>query len=162
MEKIKANKVILIEEILSQLKKGKGYSEIYVHVCTKWDLARSTFSNYWKIASKKHTEEQKIWALAKQELDLQGAVDEYKAEIADVVERKEILTKILRGEISLKKAIVVAGTLEYYEATPDWMDRKNAIAELNKMDGDYAPIKINQNVLVSKPMIILRKSDNNG
>jgi hypothetical protein len=31
-----------------------------------------------------------------------------------------------------------------YPSEPDHTDIKNAIAELNKMQGDYAPTKINQ------------------
>ena len=140
--KIKANKLIIIDAIIVQLRKGKGYSEIFGQICTKWDISRSTFSNYWKIATQKHTEHQDVIKAAKQELDIQSALSERKSQIADVLERKEILTQISRGQIPLRKAVVVDGSLEYYEVVPDWMDRKGAIAELNKMEGEYAPNKL--------------------
>lgn len=140
--KIKSNKIAILEAIVLQLRKGKGYSEIFGHICTKWDLSRSTFSNYWKIATLRHTQEQDIIKTAKHELDIQSALNERKSQIADVLERKEILTQILRGQIPLRKAVVVAGALEYYDVIPDWMDRRAAIAELNKMEGEYAPTKV--------------------
>lgn len=61
--------------------------------------------------------------------------------IADAAERMQVLTQIMRGEIKLKKHIVCDGVIEECEVVPDWTDRKNAIAELNKMQGDYAPTK---------------------
>ena len=141
--KVKANKLIIIDAIVVQLKKGKGYSEIFGLICTKWDISRSTFSNYWKIATTTHSKEQEILKIAKHELDIQSALNERKSQIADVLERKEILTQISRGQIPLRKAIVVDGALEYYEVVPDWMDRRGAIAELNKMEGEYAATKTN-------------------
>jgi len=44
----------------------------------------------------------------------------------------------------LTKPMVVNGDLQLIPVVPDWMDRRNAIAELNKMEGDYAPTKIAQ------------------
>lgn len=58
------------------------------------------------------------------------------------VERMQILTQIARGEIPLTKPMVVDKIIEEVDVVPDWMDRKNAIAELNKMDGSYSPIKV--------------------
>jgi phage terminase small subunit len=61
--------------------------------------------------------------------------------VLPIAQRIDILTRIALGEIPLKKAIVVDKAIEYIEVVPDWADRKNAIAELNKMDGSYAPTK---------------------
>ena len=56
-------------------------------------------------------------------------------------ERMEIPTKIARGNIKLGKPMVVDKVIQVIEVVPDYMDRKNAIAELNKMDGNYAAAK---------------------
>lgn len=77
-----------------------------------------------------------------------------KEDFADIAERKRVLTQIVRGEIPLKKAMVVNGAIELIEVVPDWMDRRNAIAELNKMDGDYAPIKQDTKITSNAPIII--------
>ena len=71
-------------------------------------------------------------------------VSEYQ--VATVAERMQILTQIARGEIPLYKPMVCDGVIENVPVVPDWMDRKNAIAELNKMDGSYAPTKATINV----------------
>lgn len=65
-----------------------------------------------------------------------------------VEERKEVLSQIARGEIPLKKPMVCDGDIVEVPVVPDWMDRRNAIAELNKMDGSYAAIK--QNIKINK------------
>ena len=61
--------------------------------------------------------------------------------VMKAVERMQILTQIARGEIQLTKPMVVDGIVQLIPVIPDWMDRKNAISELNKMDGSYAPTK---------------------
>lgn len=67
-----------------------------------------------------------------------------EGEIASIQERMVILTKIARGEIPLTKPMVCDGVIEMVPVIPDWMDRNKAIAELNKMDGSYAPTKVEQ------------------
>lgn len=148
--KIKANKLIIIEAIILLLRKGKGYSAVFVLIGTKWNISRTTFSNYWKIATLAHTEAQTLLKAAKDALDLQSALTERKSQIADVLERKEILTQIARGQIPLRKAMVVDNLLEYIEIIPDWMDRRAAIAELNKMEGEYAPTKTESEIRITK------------
>lgn len=56
-------------------------------------------------------------------------------------ERQEILTQIAKGEIPLVKHIVCDGVIQEVDVVPAWADRRAAIAELNKMEGDYAPVK---------------------
>jgi hypothetical protein len=59
-------------------------------------------------------------------------------------ERKEYLTKIVSGEAKVRKPFYVAktGKILEYLAEPDHNDRIRALAELNKMEGDYAPTKV--------------------
>ena len=56
-------------------------------------------------------------------------------------ERKEYLTSVIRGKVSISKKIVINGVIDEIEIIPDHKDRLSAIAELNKMEGDYAPSK---------------------
>ncbi len=158
--KVKSNKAVIIDAIVKQLEKGKGFGTVLKLIGTKWDLSRTTFSRYWKTANQAHLEAQQKIKEAKAALDMESALSERKSHIADVLERKEILTKIARGQIPLKRAMVVDGAIEYIEIVPDWMDRKAAIAELNKMEGDYAPTKVAQtdtegNNVKPQPPIIL-------
>ena len=63
------------------------------------------------------------------------------ARILSVVERKEILTQIALGQLTITKPIVVAGKVEHVPCEPDYTDRRLAIAELNRIDGSYQPLR---------------------
>lgn len=72
----------------------------------------------------------------------QKAVDkQVTREIASPAERMEVLTKTMRGQLKIQKAIVIGGKVKMISVEPDHTDRRNAIAELNKMDGEYAAAK---------------------
>ena len=58
------------------------------------------------------------------------------------VERQEYLTRVLNGEIRTKVPFVIGGKIMEYPSEPSLADRLKALAELNKMQGDYAPQKI--------------------
>jgi phage terminase small subunit len=58
-------------------------------------------------------------------------------EVVSVAERMHILSQIALGKIILQKPMVVNKQVQLIECVPDYMDRRNAIAELNKMDGSY-------------------------
>ena len=44
-------------------------------------------------------------------------------------------------EVKTKQPFVVGGKIMEYPAEPSLTDKLKALAELNKMDGDYAPTK---------------------
>ena len=142
MAKVKANKAVVIDSIILHIEKGKGFSEVLALIGRKWSISGTTFKRYWKIANETHATAQQSIKEAKAALDLQSALNERKSQIADVLERKEILTQIMRGDIPLTKPMVVNGAVEMIPVVPDWTDRRNAISELNKMEGDYAPTKV--------------------
>ena len=61
--------------------------------------------------------------------------------IMSLVERMEWLTKLVDGTIKAKRPFVVGGKIMEYPEEPSHSDRVKALAELNKMDGSYAPAK---------------------
>ena len=132
-----------IEFLLDVLKKGvvkrAKAMELFVE---KWQVSHRTFERAWKTAQEQHLETKQVIKTKVTDIEVSLEVEARKRQIIDVLERKEILSQIAKGEIPLQKALVVAGQIEYIQVVPDWMDRRNAIAELNKMEGDYAPMKI--------------------
>jgi hypothetical protein len=50
-------------------------------------------------------------------------------------ERRQLLSRIARGEITVLKPVVINKSIQQTESQPDYTDLTNAIAELNKMDG---------------------------
>ena len=115
---------------------------------TKWDLTRPTFIRRWNIAKEQHTEKQQEIKARVAELDTAAAIEARKKAIMTADERKEYLTKLINGEIKAKRPFVIGGKIMEYPEEPTHSDRIKAIAELNKMDGDYAPVK--SNVVISK------------
>lgn len=77
--------------------------------------------------------------------------------VMDRLERMQVLSQIGRGEIPLKKYIVCDGEIQEKDVVPEWMDRRAAIAELNKMDGNYAPekseVNLVQQLLTNDPLL---------
>ena len=107
----------------------------------KWQVSERTFDRAWKIANEQFTEHQIKLQKEKDDISIEAEKEAYKCAIIDKHQRMEILSQIAIGKIPLKKAIVVDKSIEFIDVIPDWMDRKNAISELNKMDGSYAPAK---------------------
>lgn len=73
-----------------------------------------------------------------------NATDALKSAVMSKQERLETLTKIAKGELKVKRPFVIGGKIMEYPSEPDAMERKAAIAEMNKMEGDYAPSKVAQ------------------
>jgi hypothetical protein len=77
---------------------------------------------------------------------IEAANDSKVAEIAQKrimssAERMQWLTMMADGTIKAKRPFVVAGKIMEYPEEPSHSDRIKALAELNKMDGSYAPTK---------------------
>ena len=127
--------------VKSYVAKGKKRKEVLAKFVKKWQTSDRTFDRVWKEANRQHSELQQEAKQAANKVYIETAENAAKEAIMSKIERQQILTQIARGEIPLKKPIVVDKQIEEIEIVPDWMDRKAAIAELNKMDGDYAPTR---------------------
>ena len=87
---------------------------------------------------------------------VEAANDSKVSEIAQMnimgkAERMELLTKMAKGELKIKTPFVIAGKIMEYPAEPTASDRRAAIAELNKMAGDYAPSQLNTTITDTRP-----------
>lgn len=131
-----------IDFILKELRKNVPTTKIL-----------SGFVQNWPTKSEKTFQRRKNEAMVlfqgemkriqqKAEVLVRKEIEDKKIEIMDSVERKEILTKMARGEIVLQKPFAVGGEIRLIEVVPDYTDRRGAINELNKMDGEHAPTKV--------------------
>jgi hypothetical protein len=138
---MKPNKENIITDILIELEIGITYTDCLALFDLNWSIPTTTFKRYWKEANLRYKEvnlkAQKVF----EDTILQSAKDRLKSNIMAKEERMLILSQIARGEIPMTKHIVCDSVIQEREVAPNWIDRKAAIAELNKMDGDYAPIK---------------------
>ena len=130
-----------IEFIKSCLRKGEKRGDILAKFGKKWQsVSIRTFDR--RLEDAEDAMRAEISAINdKANKSIEKKAEELSSEILSNLERQVILSKIARGEIMLTKPMVVDKVVELVPVVPDWMDRKSAIAELNKMDGAYAPIK---------------------
>ena len=138
---MKPNKENIITEILIEIERGSGFSICQEVFKLNWGLSETTFQRYWKIASETYRKQQLSHQCTLGGLALAEKINSFKKAIIDKQERMEILTRIARGEIEVTKHIVCDKYVQEFDVLPALNDRKNAIAELNKMDGSYTPIQ---------------------
>lgn len=140
----KSNKQVLVDFIVELLEKGDETENICAVFCTKFHLTDRTFYNHLKIAQQQHADKQAVLKKELAAVDKQAAIEARKKHIMTSQERKMILTKIAEGKLKLKKWWIGKDYEISKTVVPDYMDRKNAISELNRMDGSYAPMKLAQ------------------
>lgn len=144
---MKPNKEVMITEMIASMDFGEDRAAAMATLGVKWQLAQRTFDRYWAEARRRFEASMEAERKAFEGVRLEAKVEAFKSQIMGKLERMEILSQIARGEIPLQKPMVVSlgsglgSEIQETEIVPTWLDRKLAIAELNKMDGEYAPIK---------------------
>ena len=140
MANLKPNKENIITEILIELERGINFTACAELFDMNWALPPTTFKRYWKEANSRY---QTVNVIAQKELSdifLDGKKEALKKAILTKHERLELLSKLATGEIATWREVITERgiqKLEYYSGA----EAKAAIAEINKMDGEYAPIK---------------------
>lgn len=137
----KAAAHVIISAILEEIKQGKRSSEIFKIINKRFGTKNNLFYKYFKQAEDDYFKANRRLKKKIEDVDTILALESHKRDIMRSDERKEYLTKVIRGEIAIKKLIIVAGVIEYHDISPDHKERIAALAELNKMEGDYAPAK---------------------
>ncbi len=144
----KPNKQVQIDFIISCLKNGEQRGKILVKAGKKWGTSKSSFDRLLKIAKEQYSVTQASLKAELEEVDKQAAIEARKKAIMTAEERKEYLTKIILGEVKIPKTEIRYDsktakfeTIDLLEL-PNHQSRINAISELNKMYGDYAPTKV--------------------
>ena len=138
---MKPKKEQTVNEMLLEIEMGISYSECLRINDGLWGLPSSTFDRYWAEASRRFKARLDAIEEATTKAAVSMEIKALKKAILSKHERQEILTQIAKGEIPLVKHIVCDGVIQEVDVVPAWADRRAAIAELNKMEGDYAPIK---------------------
>lgn len=149
---MKADQHKQVEFIKDCLRKGEERKIILPKFTTIYRKSEKTFNNRLKEARKSiQGEQQRIQQEA--EKGIQKDIIERKSKIMTSIERQEYLTRVLNGEVKTKQPFVVGGKIMEYPAEPTLAEKLKALAELNKMQGDYAPTKSEISV-TEKPKII--------
>lgn len=158
----KPNKQVQIDFIISCLQNADDRGKTLAKVGKKWQISIRTFDRLFKIAKEQHTEAQGLLKKAKTDVIIEQGIKELKLNILTAQERKEYLTKLVNGETTVKKVIGYelimnasgkkVPQLITIQDEPNHNDRIKALAELNKMEGEYAPTKTNTKVEFTTPL----------
>jgi hypothetical protein len=158
---MKANEQKQVDLIIDCLKKGYQRAEILQNFTKIYKTSIKTFDTRLKVAREVYSKQMsKLNTLVEQKLNEDANVA--KIEFLTVSERQAILAGQARGEIKVKKAVFTPKGIVYIEEEPSHADRKAAIAEYNKMCGDYAPQKTESKVDINQlplPTIEVKKDE---
>lgn len=143
---MKADQLKQIEFIKSLLRKGWERAKILQQFTKTYKTGVKTFDNRLKIAREAIKAEVK--AINKKSSRIVAKESKAQAlQTLSVAERIDILTKIAKGEIKIRNDKYFYdskfGTVvsQQVDELPDHVARIKAVAEINKMAGDYAPTK---------------------
>jgi len=152
----KPNKQHIIDNLIKQIGAGNERGKVLATDGKKWQLSQRTFDRYWKIANQQHAE---AHSKIKEELAKDNTLKELEAQkqaLMTSTEKKELLVRRIKH---IEATIDKGKTLDYVKTYKGFINSKkerylNALeiaslsetlqkltAELNKMEGDYAPIK---------------------
>ena len=137
---MKPKKEQTVNEMLLEIEMGITYSECMKLNESLWKLPETTYNRYWSEASKRFKARLDAIEEATTKAAVSMEIKALKKAILSKHERQELLSKLATGEIrSWREVVTESGVikLEYYSAA----EAKQNIAELNKMEGDYAPVK---------------------
>jgi hypothetical protein len=143
-------------EFIRLVANGTNQSEAYILTNPNKNLTKGTIKVESSKLAKKYAD-----LIAKERDVLKVIVEEAQsnrvAEIAQMnimtsVERMEFLTKMAKGEVKVKQPFVIGGKIMEYPSEPTFAERRAAIAELNKMDGSYAPTQTKIEIQKEQPL----------
>lgn len=124
-------------EILICREKNLHKTVIRNRIMNAYQISGRTFARYWNISEREYEERQKQLREALVDYNNIDLKEKFEGQIMDNLERMTTLTKIARGEILIKKLLIVNKAVVAKKVCPDYRERIAAIMELNKMDGTY-------------------------
>lgn len=156
MEKPRINKTKAKKIILQQLEKGLTHGDTYRVILGNFRLSEPTFDTYWKECQQEYIERLNRLEQKKDEVRLEAEKEALKYRILSRYERMEIASRIALGE---ERDIVLetdgeGNPIKKGKIVPSDNERTRALDYLSKIEGDYAPEKMEVD---SKHIIVQRK-----
>jgi len=141
MASLSAKHTKFIELVANGVSQEKAYQDAVAKAKVNGNTARCKGSILAKKYAKEIQEQRQLVKQAINNATSTAITEMAEKNILSTAERMEMLSKIAKGEVKIKKPFVIAGKIMEYPSEPDHADRTKAIAELNKMDGSYAATK---------------------
>jgi predicted DNA-binding protein len=105
---VKANKEVIIDEIVKYIKRGMATEKIRAVICSKFQLQSRAFYNNFKKAEEKHIAKQQAIKKKTEALELQEAIGANINDIITEYKAVEILAKIANDEKKRPADIIAA------------------------------------------------------
>jgi hypothetical protein len=130
-----------IEFVKKMLRSGYSVQQIHQAAKKKWKDINSRQIGYRIVAANKQLLAEQRQIAEQTQLIVNKTITERVFDIISLVERKQVLSQIAQGTLVIPKAVLVDGVIQYVDTYPDFKQRIAAIAELNKIEGSYAPLR---------------------
>jgi len=138
---------VIIDNAKAYLDQGMSDKEAREQLALETNLTPGLIHKYVKIAREEVEDVRQKAKLAADEAYIRAVSRSAVNMVMSRQERLEYLTQVIRGEIKITRAYTVAGIVVETPEEPSHGDRLKALAEINKMEGDYAPTKIAQTTI---------------
>ena len=142
---MKADQLNQIEFIKPLLMKGFERAEILQQFTKVYKTGTKTFDNRLKIAREAINNEIKA-INERSKVIVEDEANKAALTTLSIAERIDILAKMAKGESTIQQEVPTKDGVTNIDVVPTFADRRAAIAELNKMCGDYAPTKSDVNI----------------
>ncbi len=136
-----ANIQVRINAIAKELQNGISRDVIVSKYCKKFQLSARQIDNYIEKANQKAMEAQIAKESAEADALYEHAKEAEKRRLLTRDEKREVLAKIVLGELLVDKIIVTREGIKSIKAKPDHNDIMKAIDLDARMEGDYAATK---------------------
>ncbi len=148
---MKADQLKQIEFIKSELRLGKERIDILQKFTKVYKSSIKTFDNRLKIARIAILDEVKdIQSKTKDIVEAES--NKAALEILSVAERIHLLVKMAKGDMDIEQETTTKDGIVTLIVKPSHSERRAAIAELNKMAGDYAAAKSEVKLIGEQPL----------
>lgn len=146
----KPSRQTIIDAIIKEIEQGTTRGRIVSKFVKKCQVTERTIDRYWKTANEQHTVKQAAIKKELMQVDTAAAIAARKKAIMTSDERKEFLTALIKKQLKVMEVGSSTQMVhEYVDATGkmqkeiiNYDNKLKAIAELNKMEGDYAKQEI--------------------
>lgn len=151
----KPSKQIIIDAIIKEIEQGRTRGQVLGKIGKKWEISRTTFDRHWKTANDTQKERQEKASKMADRVYVETKVNSLQIGLKSKLEKQLHIQKEIDGIQSdidrgiLEDYVVLGGRLQTVNKimnaeTKAYLRKtiKELYAELNKMEGDYAPTKI--------------------
>lgn len=159
---LKANIQIIIDDIIKDIEKGAKRNDIVTKYCKKIQKSARTIDTYWKIAKEQIENRQEMANKALNKVYVKKKISAVKNGLKSKFDRElelqveiDMIDKQLKGEVEftfmvgnkVNKSHNGGTFMVPIQILNDLRVKKlQYYSELNKMEGDYAPLKTEKNI----------------